>query len=213
MIQAERTGWFATTCGVLAMAQFAVACAGATGTGPGPAPTEPGAPVAAEDGAPGAGEATSGAEGAGEGRAPAEARSASVALAARPAPIDGRAADPAAGLPEVSIRHIGLHVGGGPNDDATRKPILRAVEGHFTRFLRCYTLVDRPLVGGVYGLDLHVPAAGGRAEVKATRQKLGSPEFDGCMVEAFRQVRFPRPPRPTVVSYSLRFDVTDPTAR
>lgn len=110
------------------------------------------------------------------------------------------------------MRHIGLHVGGGPNDDATRRPILRALETQERRVLECYRLVERPLRGGVYGADLFVPGSGGTAQVRATRQKLGAEDFDACMRAALAQVRFPKPPRPTVVSYSLRFDVVDPAA-
>lgn len=109
------------------------------------------------------------------------------------------------------MRHIGLHIGGGPNDEATRRPILRAFEAQVERFLWCYRQVDHPLRGGIYGVDLYVPARGGAPEVRATRQKLGPEAFDACMMDAFRQVRLPPPPRPTVVSYSLRFDVLDGT--
>lgn len=143
---------------------------------------------------------------------PHEHAAGGVPLAERPAPVDGREPDPARGLPEISIRHIGLHVGGGPNDDATRQPILRAFEQRTQEFLWCYRQVERPLRGGVYGVDLYVPAAGGNPEVRATRQRLGSPEFQECMGKAFQGVNLPRPPRATVVSYSLRFDVADPTA-
>lgn len=130
-------------------------------------------------------------------------------LAERRAPVDGRQPDPSRSLPEIRVRHIGLHVGGGPNDEATRRPILRAIEAHERRFLGCYRQVDRPLRGGIYGIDLYVAGRGGSPEVRATRQKLGSEAFDACMQGAFREVRLPRPPRPTVVSYSLRFDVLD----
>lgn len=130
-------------------------------------------------------------------------------LAERSAPVDGRQPDPSRSLPEIRVRHIGLHVGGGPNDDETRHPILRAFEAHTERFLRCYRQVDHPLRGGIYGVDLYVAARGGTPEVRATRQKLGPEAFDACMMDAFREVRLPPPPRATVVSYSLRFDVLD----
>ena len=113
--------------------------------------------------------------------------------------MDGRAADPTRGLPEVSVRHIGLHVGGGPNDEATRRPILRALEQQTQEFLWCYRQVDHPLRGGVYGVDLYVPTRGGNPEVRSTRQKLGPAEFEACMGRAFLGASLPRPPRATVV--------------
>jgi hypothetical protein len=146
------------------------------------------------------------------GAATEEAGSASEAIARRPAPVDGREPRPNAALPEIRVRHIGLHIGGGPNDEPTRRPILRAIEAQERRVLGCYRLVERPLRGGVYGADLFVPGAGGAAQVRATRQKLGAEDFDACMRKALEQVRFPKPPRPTVVSYSLRFDVVDASA-
>jgi hypothetical protein len=134
-------------------------------------------------------------------------------LAWRAAPVDGREPNPQAALPEVTVRHIGLHIGGGPNDEPTRRPVLRAIEKNQQRFLWCYRQVERPLLGGVFGVDLYVGSRGGAPEVRSTRQKLGSDGFEGCMVAAFREVSFPKPPRPTVLSYSLRFDVSDSTQK
>lgn len=132
--------------------------------------------------------------------------------APRSGPLDDRRPDPSRSLPEISVRHIGMHVGGGTNTAEEKKPLLTALERKNTELLGCYKFVSRPLAGGTFGADLYVKSAGGRPEVRATRQKLGDEGFDGCMRQVLGSVEFPRLERPTVVSYSLRFDVRDPTA-
>ncbi len=110
------------------------------------------------------------------------------------------------------MRHVGLHIGGGPNDEAGRRPFLRAIESRHRQFLHCYRYVREPLRGGTFGADLFVARGGGAPEVRRTRQRLGPGEFESCMVDAFNSVRFAAPGKPTSLSYSLRFDVTEPSA-
>ncbi len=128
-------------------------------------------------------------------------------------PLDGRRPEPKRGLPEIRVRHIGMHIGGGPNDGETKRPFLRAIEARNERFLGCYRQVDRPMAGGTYGVDLYVGRRGKSPEVRGARQRLGDSDFESCMNDAFRSVDFEPPGKPTVLSYSLRFDVIDPTAR
>lgn len=124
---------------------------------------------------------------------------------------DGRKSEPKKGLPELSMRHIGMHIGGESNTDEAKRPWLRAIESEQTRVLLCYRSVKEPMAGGTVGVDLYVGKSGGKPEVRRTRQHLGGPDFDDCVRVAFGAMRFPAPGRPTVVSYSLRFDVADPT--
>ena len=56
-------------------------------------------------------------------------------------------------------------------------------------------------------LFVHGGRQGGKPEVRGMRQKLGGSEFEGCMKEALLGVDFHKPVRPTVFSYSMRFDV------
>jgi hypothetical protein len=112
----------------------------------------------------------------------------------------------------VRVRHIGMHIGGGPNDDDTKKPFLKAIEARNQKYLGCYRLVKNPLQGGTFGVDLFVNAAGGTPDVRKTRQRLGGSDFESCMVDAFNSVRFARSAKATTLSYSLRFDVRDPGA-
>ncbi|HLV20647.1 MAG TPA: hypothetical protein VKZ49_07190 [Polyangiaceae bacterium] len=131
------------------------------------------------------------------------------------------AADPSApaegevtgSLPEVTVANVGLHVGGGPNDEATKAPFQRAVAQQFEAFLLCYRMVEHPTKGGQLGVDLFISAAGGTPEVREMRTGMSGPQFRACVADAFRQVRFEPPAKgPTVISYSLEFSLKSPGA-
>jgi hypothetical protein len=107
----------------------------------------------------------------------------------------------------VSVKTIGLHVGGGPNDAAGKAPFLTALEQHFPDFLRCYRQVAEPGKGGSFGVDLHIERNGGHARVEQPRSVLAGDPFRACMVSAFEAVEFPQLKKPFVISYSLRFVV------
>jgi hypothetical protein len=112
-------------------------------------------------------------------------------------------------LPELTVRNVGLHVGGGSNDEAEKGPFKHAVEARFDDFLRCYRSVDEPERGGTFGVDLFIGRAGGRPEVRQPRTVIKGSEFRECMVAAFSKVVFDKPARgATVISYSLRFELT-----
>lgn len=114
---------------------------------------------------------------------------------------------PAPALPEVKVENIGLHIGGGPNDDASKQPFKQAIEPHFDDFRKCYALVDEPAKGGTFGVDLRVGRNGGKPEVHQPRTGIKGKKFRDCMVEAFKTVEFGKPHKPVVFSYSLRFTV------
>jgi hypothetical protein len=110
-------------------------------------------------------------------------------------------------LPEIAVRTVGMHIGGGPNDDQTKAFFRKRVEERFDDFRRCYPLVTEPGKGGTFGADLAIGREGGKPKVKQPRSALGA-AFGECMVEAFGRINFPKPPHgPTVISYSLRFTV------
>lgn len=115
-------------------------------------------------------------------------------------------------LPAVSVRNVGLHVGGGANDNASKAMFLRSVEQRFPELLRCYRLVAEPGQSGTFGVDLHIGAEGGAPQVEQPRTGLGGDEFRACMLAAFASVSFEPPKKPVVVSYSVRFSVADPKA-
>jgi hypothetical protein len=99
-----------------------------------------------------------------------------------------------------------MHIGGGPNDAATKAPIAKSVEPHFPEFNRCFALVDDPKHGGDFGVDLLIEADGGKAKVTAPRTRLKGAGFEDCVVNVFKSIDFQKPRfGKTVVSYSLQF--------
>ena len=122
------------------------------------------------------------------------------------------APDPTRSLPEVTVRNVGLHIGGGSNDPASKEPFQKAVAARFEAFLTCYRQTIEPDKGGVFGVDLFIPREGGPPEVRQPRTSMKGEEFRDCVVEVFKSVEFDRPRKgPTVISYSLKFDVRDPS--
>lgn len=121
---------------------------------------------------------------------------------------DGRPSDPTRALPRLSFRHLGMHIGGGPNDAESKGPWLGAIEAGSVELLSCYVHVQKPEQGGSYGVDLYVGRKGGAPEVRGSRQKLGGEPFDACMHRAFSSLQFIAPEKPTVLSYSLIFEMS-----
>ena len=174
---------------------------------PAPAMGAPGpATTAAPPGAPNAAAAPNGAAG-------PNAALPAAASPAGPAPTEAAppSPPPPAGersLPELTITSVGLHIGGGSNDDAARAPFKRAIEARFEDFRRCYLLVDEPGKGGTYGVDLFIGRDGGKPDVRQPRTGIKGAKFRDCMLAAFNTVSFEKPKAgPTVISYSLRFDL------
>jgi pyruvate/2-oxoglutarate dehydrogenase complex dihydrolipoamide acyltransferase (E2) component len=113
---------------------------------------------------------------------------------------------PEAPLPAVKVANIGMHIGGGPNDDVTKDPIRRSVQPHFDAFRRCFALVEDPKKGGDVGVDLRIDRAGGKAAVSHPRTAIKGKEFKECVVKTFEGIEFLKPRGgTTTVSYSLRF--------
>jgi hypothetical protein len=150
---------------------------------------------------------------------PAEAERAAAPGAAARAVSPPRSASSAAeasdeprgpSLPEVRVEAVGLHIGGGSNDEAARTPFKQAIAAEDDEFLRCYRLVEDPMRGGTFGVDLFIPRDGGNAEVRQPRTGMRGEAFRRCMLAAFAKVEFERPALgPTVISYSLRFVIHD----
>jgi hypothetical protein len=131
------------------------------------------------------------------------------AEASAPAPPGSSAAPAAtesAPLPRVAVANIGMHIGGGPNDDVTKDPIRRSVQPHFDEFRRCFAQVEDAHKAGDFGVDLRIDRAGGKARVSHPRSALKGKEFKSCVVSTFESIDFLKPRGgTTTVSYSLRF--------
>lgn len=106
----------------------------------------------------------------------------------------------------VKVRSIGLHVGGGPNDDATKAKFIDPIEQRFDALARCHGLAPNGDRNASLGVDLLIDTRGGRATLKELRTALSGKEFEQCVRSAFDQVDFPAIARPTVVSYSMLFE-------
>lgn len=100
---------------------------------------------------------------------------------------------------------VGMHVGGGPYDEATKEPMKRSVEPHFAELARCWKLVPHPRQADI-GVDLVIEAEGGRARVSNPRSTIEGEGFVPCIVAFFEGIDFQKPKNgKTVVSYSVRF--------
>jgi hypothetical protein len=108
--------------------------------------------------------------------------------------------------PTVRVENIGMHVGGGPNDAATKAPIAESVAPHFEELRACWAKVDDSTRGGDFGVDLLIGADGGLAQVTHARTNLRPDAFRDCVLGVFENVDFQKPRNGrTMVSYSLRF--------
>ncbi|MEO7093747.1 MAG: hypothetical protein ABI175_10890 [Polyangiales bacterium] len=113
-------------------------------------------------------------------------------------------------LPAVRVANIGMHIGGGPNDDVTKEPIAKSVAPHFDEFKACFALLAVPAKVEL-GVDLTIEAAGGKAKVTNPRSTAPGTELRDCGVRVFSSIDF-LPPKTgkTIVSYSLQFTPQKP---
>ncbi len=137
--------------------------------------------------------------------APATAAAAS-ATATASAVATGSAEAPAAPPPDVEVKNIGMHIGGGPNDAVTKGPIKRSVEPHMGELAACFGKAEDQEKGGDVSVDLRIEAAGGKAELKKYKSAIAGAPFRACVEQVFLAIEFEKPKTgATVVSYSLRF--------
>jgi pyruvate/2-oxoglutarate dehydrogenase complex dihydrolipoamide acyltransferase (E2) component len=126
--------------------------------------------------------------------------------ASAPLPPDPPPPAPEAPLPKVAVANIGMHIGGGPNDDVTKDPIRKSVAPHFDELKRCFARAEDPAKGGDFGVDLRIERAGGTAQVSHPRTTIKGKDFRACVVHVFETIDFQKPRGgKTTVSYSLRF--------
>jgi hypothetical protein len=150
-------------------------------------------------------------EGASDAVSPTAQPEAVVVAAPAPSASASDAADVATpdlalALPAVNVVWIGMHIGGGPNDDEHKLPIARDIEAHFDELRACYLQVT-PRASGVLGVDLLIPSSGGLAQVSRPRTTLEGEGFVPCAVAVLAAVRFspPKTGLATNVAYSVRF--------
>lgn len=130
------------------------------------------------------------------------ASSAAPTAPSRPAPAAAQGESAA----QVRLKTVGLHIGGGPNDDATRDPLIALFESQFPALTRCAEQIEPRLDSpGSFGIDLYVGPSGGIAEARQVRTRLGPEGFRECVKRVLTGLDFPAPKRPLVISYSLAF--------
>ena len=142
------------------------------------------------------------------------ATTAVVMAAPNPPPSLEPATAPSASAPPRSaftLRSFGLHIGGGPNDDATKSFFRNPIESEFPKFQSCADgIPDGKSRTGSFGVDLYIPGSGGHPKVKGTRTRVGDKAFVKCVSSAFEQVDFLKPSRgAAMISYSLKFTATE----
>lgn len=108
--------------------------------------------------------------------------------------------------PAVELRNIGMHIGGGPNDDATKAPFQKAIAAQFDALAACWAALPTKSAFD-FGVDLLVPAAGGQAKVDRPRTAVKDAAFVKCATLAFAAATFAPSAKglPTKVSTSVHF--------
>jgi hypothetical protein len=125
-----------------------------------------------------------------------------------PSPSSSEGPSPATPrLPALEVQSIGMHIGGGANDQKSKAPFVTAVERQFPAFLECFQLATEPGRGGTFGVDLSIDKAGGAPRVEEPRTAIAGDAFRDCMLRAFSAVVFEPPGKALVISYSLRFSL------
>lgn len=109
--------------------------------------------------------------------------------------------------PKVELQTVGLHLAALANQDATRKRLVRLFETQFGAFRRCHKSAPEHDYNASFGVDLLVPKAGGKAQVRETRTRLVGDAFKTCMDRVFQTMQFEPLPtgRDEIVSYSVLF--------
>lgn len=91
--------------------------------------------------------------------------------------------------PLVDVRSIGMHIGGGPNDDLTKAPFLAAIAASHAELATCWAALGKRTAVD-FGADFLVPAKGGLAKVDRPRSTVQDPAFVRCATAAFGRVVF-----------------------
>lgn len=120
-------------------------------------------------------------------------------------PVDPKTGETPRSLPELKVSLSGLHIGGGPNDSATKRPFIEAIQRGYGAMQACYPSAEEPAKGGTFGVDLRVGRSGGHPTIQSVRAVMKGEKFKACVQRAFEELQFSRPNKPTVLSVSVRF--------
>lgn len=122
----------------------------------------------------------------------------SSAASSPPPPVEDKP------LPRVKVANIGIHIGGGPNDNVTKEPFKSSVQPHYNEMRRCWAKVEGQK--GDISVELRVERDGGKARVKPNKSTFKDREFNECIYKVFESIDFLKPKTgTTVLNFSLRF--------
>lgn len=110
-----------------------------------------------------------------------------------------------ASAPKVEVKQLGLHIGGGPNNEQEHAIYSTPIQRRFGELQQCYALATPTRNNASFGVDLLISTRGGTAKIKDYRTSLGGKEFHLCVLGVFGSVAFPARDKATVVSYSVLF--------
>jgi hypothetical protein len=129
------------------------------------------------------------------------------ATATKVPPVKSAPVKPAKPEPKLELQTVGLHLAAPANQDATRKRLVRLFETQFGAFRRCHKSAPEHDYNASFGVDLLVPKAGGKAQVRETRTRLVGDAFKTCMDRVFQAMQFEPLPtgRDEIISYSVLF--------
>ena len=134
----------------------------------------------------------------------------SAAPVASAEPALSASAEPAPKPALVTVKNIGLHIGGGPNDGPTKAPIKRSVEPHFDAIGACFDQADDKTKAGDISIDLRIEKEGGKAKVQKYKSAIKGAAFETCVRDVFGAIDFEKPKGgSTIASYSVRLTLEE----
>jgi hypothetical protein len=136
---------------------------------------------------------------------PLASESAETSAGPDPASVDPEIQDAPPIPTNVEVKQMGLHVGGGPNDEPTHALYSTPIMRRFDDLKRCYPLATGAGKNASFGVDLLISTRGGTAKIKDYRTVLGGKDFHLCVLGVFGTIEFPAPSKATMVSYSVLF--------
>ena len=139
-----------------------------------------------------------------------DAQSASAGAKSEPDKSDaGKSSGTVEALPELKLKVVGMHIGGGPNDAVTKRPFIEAIEGAFDTMRVCYRDAEDPMKGGSFGVDLRVEREGGHPTLQSVRTVMKGDKMRACLEQAVKAAQFTKPAKgATVLSVSVNFSMS-----
>jgi hypothetical protein len=123
------------------------------------------------------------------------------------APSDDAEPEKDAPLPDVTVKNVGMHIGGEANTADQKRPLRNAVAKHYDAMKRCYAKAEKTTKAVTFGVDMRIKGEGGNPKVSNPRSGLRGEGVKACLVTVFENIDFPRQPKGVarMVSFSVEF--------